>query len=142
LGQSGLEVSAIGLGCMSAMSGEADEAESIATIHRAIDLGITFLDTADMYGSGHNEPEVGNGAQPAAAHRRELVTAETAEPGTEPTRNQGLMGRLPPADWRVNRNLPDREGGRCQAEQTSPPGPGSASTCLPSGRTGGGETLQ
>jgi aryl-alcohol dehydrogenase-like predicted oxidoreductase len=89
LGQSGLEVSAIGLGCMSAMYGEADEAESIATIHRAIDLGITFLDTADMYGGGHNEPEVGNAARPATANPRELVTAGMAEPGTEPTRNQG-----------------------------------------------------
>ena len=50
-------------------------------------------------------------AGPATPNPRELVTAETAEAGTEPTRNQGLMGRLPPADWRVNRNLPDREGG-------------------------------
>jgi hypothetical protein len=52
-------------------------------------------------------------AGPATPNPRELVTAETAEPGTEPTRNQGLMGRLPPADWRVKRNLPDREGAEC-----------------------------
>jgi aryl-alcohol dehydrogenase-like predicted oxidoreductase len=52
LGDRGLVVSALGLGCMgmSGVYGAADEAESIATIHRAIDLGVTFLDTADAYG--------------------------------------------------------------------------------------------
>lgn len=54
---SDLEVSALGLGCM-AMShvyGPADEAVSIATIRRAVELGIDFFDTADAYGNGHNE---------------------------------------------------------------------------------------
>jgi aryl-alcohol dehydrogenase-like predicted oxidoreductase len=61
LGRNGPEVSAIGLGCMgmSEFYGASNEAESIATIHHAIDRGVTFLDTADMYGIGKNEELVG-----------------------------------------------------------------------------------
>src|SRR5262249_21922990 len=57
LGTHGPRVSALGLGCMgmSALYGAADEAESIATIHAALDAGITLLDTGDFYGMGHNE---------------------------------------------------------------------------------------
>jgi len=74
LGRSGLTVSAIGLGCMgmSEFYGAADEAESIATLQRSIDLGCTFLDTADMYGPYKNEQLVGRAIK---GRRREVVIA-------------------------------------------------------------------
>jgi len=61
LGAAGPRVSALGLGCMgmSGMYGPADRAESIATIHAALDAGITLLDTGDFYGMGHNEMLIG-----------------------------------------------------------------------------------
>ncbi len=61
LGNSGLAVSRMGLGCMgmSEFYGPADEKESIRTIHRSLDMGMTFLDTADIYGVGRNEELVG-----------------------------------------------------------------------------------
>ena len=75
LGHPGLQVSAIGLGCMgmSEFYGATDESEAVDTIHRAIDLGVTFLDTADIYGSGHNERLVGR----ALRGRRDAVVLAT-----------------------------------------------------------------
>ncbi len=75
LGNQGLTVSAIGLGCMgmSEFYGSHDDQESIATIHRALDLGVDFLDTADMYGCGENEKLVGR----AIKGRRDQVVLAT-----------------------------------------------------------------
>ena len=75
LGRTGLTVSALGLGCMgmSEFYGTADEDEAVRTIHRALDLGVTFLDTADMYGPFTNERLVGK----AIAGRRDEVVLAT-----------------------------------------------------------------
>ncbi|WP_294353099.1 aldo/keto reductase [uncultured Sphingomonas sp.] len=75
LGRQGLEVSALGLGCMGMSDFYAgrDEAESVATINHALDRGVTFLDTADMYGVGANEELVGR----VVRDRREWVVVAT-----------------------------------------------------------------
>lgn len=75
LGKSGLKVSAMGLGCMTmtAIYGAPDDDRSIATIHRAIELGANFIDTADMYGQGSNEELVGR----ALADRRDKTVLAT-----------------------------------------------------------------
>jgi len=74
LGTSGLAVSPLGLGCMgmSEFYGPGDEQESIATLRRALDLGVTFLDTADVYGLGRNEELVGKVIR---GRRHEVVVA-------------------------------------------------------------------
>jgi aryl-alcohol dehydrogenase-like predicted oxidoreductase len=90
LGSEGPRVSAIGLGCMpmSGVYGAASEAEGIAAIHRAIDVGVTLLDTADVYGEGHNEELVGR----AIRDRRDRVVVATKFgliPGSQPRRIDG-----------------------------------------------------
>ena len=93
LGTSGLSVSALGLGCMgmSEFYGPGDEAESLATIDRALELGVTFLDTADMYGPYKNEELVGT----ALRGRRERFTVATKfgiVRGVNPT-DRSISGR-------------------------------------------------
>jgi aryl-alcohol dehydrogenase-like predicted oxidoreductase len=75
LGKSSLTVSAIGLGCMSMSNvyGKGDDAESIAVVHRALDLGVNFLDSSDMYGWGQNEELLGR----ALRGRRDRVVLAT-----------------------------------------------------------------
>jgi aryl-alcohol dehydrogenase-like predicted oxidoreductase len=89
LGSEGLEVSALGLGCMgmSEFYGTADEDEAVATIHRALELGIFFLDTADMYGPFTNEKLVGR----AIAGRRDDVVLATKF-GNERSEGGGFLG--------------------------------------------------
>jgi aryl-alcohol dehydrogenase-like predicted oxidoreductase len=92
LGTGGLAVSAEGLGCMgmSEFYGTSDEAESIATIHRALELGVTLLDTSDMYGSGANERLVGR----AIADRRDQVVLATKFGIVrDPDEGPGINGR-------------------------------------------------
>jgi aryl-alcohol dehydrogenase-like predicted oxidoreductase len=89
LGNEGLDVSAIGLGCMgmSEFYGTADEDEAIRTIHRALELGVTFLDTADMYGPFTNEQLVGR----AIKDRRDEVVLATKF-GNVRTEDGGRIG--------------------------------------------------
>ncbi|MEV0179201.1 aldo/keto reductase [Streptomyces sp. NPDC050625] len=73
LGTTGPQVSALGLGCMgmSALYGEADRGEAIATIHAALEAGVNLLDTGDFYAMGHNEMLIGEALRGAPAARRE-----------------------------------------------------------------------
>jgi aryl-alcohol dehydrogenase-like predicted oxidoreductase len=89
LGSQGLTVSELGLGCMgmSEFYGTGDEAESIATIHRALELGVTLLDTADMYGPFTNEQLVGKAI---ASHRNQVVLATKF--GVQRSEDKGFRG--------------------------------------------------
>jgi aryl-alcohol dehydrogenase-like predicted oxidoreductase len=92
LGSSGIEVSAIGLGCMSFSGayGASDDEAAIALIHQAIDRGVTMLDTADMYGWGHNETLVGRAI---AGRRRDIVLASKFGQVQRPGGLNGVDGR-------------------------------------------------
>jgi len=80
LGTTGPQTSALGLGCMgmSALYGDSDRAESLATLHAALDAGITLLDTGDFYGMGHNELLINEALRtaPAAARERALTSVK------------------------------------------------------------------
>src|SRR5437899_3256132 len=91
LGSQGLRVSALGLGCMgmSQAYGPADADESVATLERALDVGVTFFDTANAYGVGHNERLVG----PVLGPRRDDVVLAT---------KFGIAGRAPDGRMTVN----------------------------------------
>jgi aryl-alcohol dehydrogenase-like predicted oxidoreductase len=95
LGRTGPEISAIGLGLMgmSEFYGPAEDTRSIAVIHRALDMGINFLDTADVYGSGRNEELVGRALE---GRRREVVLA---------TKFGNVRG--PDGSWRGINGRPD-----------------------------------
>ncbi|HEU5118644.1 MAG TPA: aldo/keto reductase [Isosphaeraceae bacterium] len=97
LGRNGTSVSAIGLGCwgMSGSYGPADEVESVATIHQAIELGITFIDTADSYGEdGHNESLVGRALE--GKRSRCVLASKTGvvrKPGADGSLEPDIDGR-------------------------------------------------
>ena len=92
LGKSALSVSAIGLGCMSMSNvyGKGDDAESIAVVHRALDLGVNFLDSSDMYGWGQNEELLGRALR---GKRDGVVLATKFGNLRKPDGTAGVSGR-------------------------------------------------
>jgi aryl-alcohol dehydrogenase-like predicted oxidoreductase len=96
LGTTGPQVSAIGLGCMgmSSFYGERDDTESARTLRRALDLGVTHFDTADMYGLGHNEQLIGRTLRPC---RDEFVLATKFANRLEPSTGRRWVDTS--ADW-------------------------------------------
>jgi aryl-alcohol dehydrogenase-like predicted oxidoreductase len=97
LGNSALKVSAVGLGCMSMSQsyGARDDEESIRAVHRALELGVTFFDTAAIYGQGHNETLVGRAL---GARRRQVVLATKC--GVLPASGGGIDADGSPAEIR------------------------------------------
>ncbi|HYZ02850.1 MAG TPA: aldo/keto reductase, partial [Candidatus Binatia bacterium] len=104
LGQQGLEVSALGLGCMgmSQSYGVPDDTESIATIHRALDLGCTFFDTAESYGPFVNEELLGRALR---GRRHEAIVATKFGWEFEDGRRGGLNSRPEHIRWVVDESL-------------------------------------
>src|SRR3954467_12327988 len=92
LGRSSLEVSALGLGLMSmsGVYGNADDEQSIAVIHHALERGIDFLDSADMYGWGHNEQLLGRALR---GRRDKAIVATKFGQTKDAAGKQGVDGR-------------------------------------------------
>ena len=86
LGMAGPRVSSLGLGCMgmSGMYGPSDRAESLATIHAAVDAGITLLDTGDFYGMGHNEMLIGEALRGRSPRQSRRSASSSAPCGIPP----------------------------------------------------------
>ena len=103
--RSSLEVSALGLGCMgmSEFYGTADESEAVATIRRALELGVTFLDTADMYGPFTNEKLVGRAVAGVRDQAEEQVHHARLERHFAARTEDAIEPRLDP-------QLAEREG--------------------------------
>ena len=154
LGSQGLEVSSIGLGCMpmSQSYGPADEGESIATLHRAVELGCTFLDTAEAYGPVQERGAARQGAQgPARRGRdrhqvrlplrgRQAGRRRQGQPARyDPRRGRGLAAPAGHGSHRPDLSAPRRSGGadgrrRRHGRRPGRPGQGAVLRPVRSGR--------
>ena len=125
-GTAALDVSAVGLGCMgmSEFYGAADEAEATGTIHRALDLGVTFLDTADMYGPFTNELLVGR----AIAGRRDEVQLATKF-GNERNPDGSWVGINGTPEYVRRACDASLAAARCRSHRPVLPAPGRSGAC-------------
>ena len=127
LGATGPTVSALGLGCMgmSDLYGPADRAESIATIHAALDAGVTLLDTGDFYGMGHNELLIREALQGPRPRRRRRSASSSAPCAARTARWLGVT----PARPRSRTSSPTPSSGSAPTTSTSTGRPGSTRPC-------------